>query len=194
MLVEPVTLEGRTVRLEPMRIDHLPALAAVAMEPSIWEWTLTRIDTAGDLEEYVRTALADEKAGTALPFVTVERSSGTIVGSTRFGHIDPLNRKVEIGWTWINPKWQRTAINTEAKLLMLEHAFEVWGCIRVELITDVNNERSRNAIQRIGAREEGILRNHLITMSGRYRDSVIFSIIDTEWDGVKADLKARSQR
>ena len=111
-----------------------------------------------------------------------------VIGSTRFGGIDTKNRRAEIGWTWINPKWQRTAINTEAKLLMLKHAFEVWKCIRVELKTDVLNEKSRNAILRIGAKEEGIFRQHLITDSGRFRDTVYFSIIDTEWEAMKANL------
>jgi len=113
------------------------------------------------------------------------------VGSTRFGNIDTANRKTEIGWTWINPQWQRTVINTEAKLLMLTHAFEVWKCIRVELKTDVNNEKSRNAMRRIGCVEEGILRNHMVTESGRFRDSVYFSIIDTEWESVKAKLTSK---
>jgi RimJ/RimL family protein N-acetyltransferase len=113
------------------------------------------------------------------------------VGSTRFGNIDPVNRRAEIGWTWINPAWQRTAINTEAKLLMLTHAFEVWKCIRVELKTDANNEQSRKAIARIGAREEGTLRNHMITETGRFRDSVYFSIIDSEWESIKTKLASK---
>jgi RimJ/RimL family protein N-acetyltransferase len=126
-----------------------------------------------------------------LPFVTIELGEETIVGSTRFANIDPVNRKAEIGWTWINPAWQRTAINTEAKLLMLTHAFEEWNCVRVELKTDANNQQSRNAILRIGGVEEGTLRNHMITESGRFRDSVYFSIIDSEWESVKADLTSK---
>ena len=141
------------------------------------------------MERYVRAALADEAAGTALPFVTVDKKSSTVVGSTRFGNIDTANRKAEIGWTWITPAFQRTFVNTEAKLLMLTHAFEVWGCIRVELKTDANNARSRAAIVRIGGVEEGTLRNHMITDTGRYRESVYFSIVDSEWPGVKEGLE-----
>ena len=123
--------------------------------------------------------------------MTVEKSTGTIVGSTRFGNIDRHNRRVEIGWTWINPRWQRTAINTEAKFLMLRHAFETWRCVRVELKTDVLNEKSRAAILRLGAEQEGVLRQHQITDSGRFRDTVYFSIIDTEWEAVKKVLLSR---
>jgi len=191
MKVEPVILEGEFVRLEPLRVDHLPALRRVGLDESLWEWTAVVVKDEKDLEGYVRAALADQALGTALPFVTIEAASGTVVGSTRFGNIDTVNRKAEIGWTWINPEWQRTVINTEAKLLMLTHAFETWKCIRVELKTDANNEKSRNAISRIGGVEEGILRNHMITQSGRFRDSVYFSIIDTEWESVKGNLTSK---
>jgi RimJ/RimL family protein N-acetyltransferase len=189
MKVEPVTLEGKFVKLEPMRFDHFPALCDVGLEPSLWEWTANVVKEKSDLEKYVRTALADRDKGIALPFVTIAQNSGTIVGSTRFGNIDPFNRKTEIGWTWINPQWQRTRINTEAKLLMLTHAFETWECIRVELKTDANNEKSRAAMARIGAKQEGTMRNHMITETGRYRDSVYFSIIEAEWPEVKAALE-----
>ncbi|HTH51712.1 MAG TPA: GNAT family protein [Pyrinomonadaceae bacterium] len=189
--IEPVTLEGRSVRLEPMRFDHFPALCKAGLVPELWTWTNSLVQDEADMERYLRSALADQALGVALPFVTIERETGTIVGSTRFGNIDTSNRKAEIGWTWINPEWQRTVINTEAKLLMLTHAFEVWKCIRVELKTDSNNQKSRAAIARIGAVEEGTLRNHMITESGRYRDSVYFSIIDSEWENVRADLTAK---
>lgn len=191
MNVEPVTLEGKYVRLEPMRVDHLPALCRAGLDPSLWEWTVAVMKDASDMENYLRAALADQAKGVALPFVTIERKSDTVVGSTRFGNIDTQNKKAEIGWTWINPEWQRTVVNTEAKLLMLTHAFDVWKCIRVELKTDANNKRSRAAIARIGGVEEGTLRNHMITESGRYRDSVYFSIIDSEWEDVRADLTAK---
>lgn len=191
MKVEPVLLQGEFVRLEPMRVDHLPALCRVGLDPSLWELTANIVKDEGDLERYVRSALADQMLGKAVPFVTIERESGTVVGSTRFGNIDTANRKTEIGWTWINPKWQRTVINTEAKLLMLTHAFEVWKCIRVEFKTDIKNERSRNAMKRIGCVEEGILRNHMITESGRFRDSIYFSIIEPEWANVKEDLMSK---
>lgn len=191
MKVEPVLLQGEFVRLEPMRVDHLPALCRVGLDPSLWELTANIVKDEGDLERYVRSALADQMLGKAVPFVTIERESGTVVGSTRFGNIDTANRKTEIGWTWINPKWQRTVINTEAKLLMLTHAFEVWKCIRVEFKTDIKNERSRNAMKRIGCVEEGVLRNHMITESGRFRDSIYFSIIESEWAKVKEDLMSK---
>lgn len=191
MKVEPVVLEGEFVRLEPMRVDHLPALCKVGLDPSLWELTANIVREESDLERYVRSALADQMLGKAVPFVTIEKESGTVVGSTRFGNIEVANRKTEIGWTWINPKWQRTAINTEAKLLMLTHAFEVWKCIRVELKTDVKNERSQKAMRRIGCTKEGVFRNHMITESGRFRDSVYFSIIESEWAGVKENLRAK---
>lgn len=179
------------MRLEPMRMDHLPALCKAGLHDELWKWTTANITCQEDMEHYVRTALADEAAGMALPFVTIDKKSATVVGSTRFANIDRSNRKTEIGWTWITPAFQRTAINTEAKLLMLTHAFEVWRCIRVELKTDSNNERSRTAIARIGGVEEGTLRNHMITETGRYRHSVYFSIIESEWESVKAALASK---
>lgn len=191
MKLEPVILEGEFVRLEPLRVDHLPSLCKAGLDESLWRLTANIVSDESDLERYVRTALADQMLGTAIPFVTVDKLSGTIVGSTRFGNIETANRKTEIGWTWINPRWQRTVINTEAKLLMLTHAFEVWKCIRVEFKTDVNNERSRTAMLRIGCTEEGTLRNHMITEAGRFRDSVYFSIIETEWETVKANLTSK---
>jgi RimJ/RimL family protein N-acetyltransferase len=191
MFVEPVILQGDFARLEPLRVDHLPALCKAGLDEPIWKWTANIVKDKMDIERYVRAALADQTLGNALPFVTIEVQSNTVVGSTRFGNIDRANRKAEIGWTWINTKWQRTGINTEAKLLMLTHAFETWKCIRVELKTDANNLQSREAIARIGAVEEGTLRNHMITESGRYRDSVYFSIIEEEWRSVKADLTSK---
>lgn len=191
MKVEPVVLEGKHVRLEPMRVDHLPALCDVGLEPSLWKWTGNVVKSAADIEVYVHNALSERDRGTALPFVTIERGTGKIVGSTRFGNIDMFNLKAEIGWTWINPQWQRSVINTEAKLLMLTHAFETWKCIRVELKTDANNKVSQKAIKRIGGVKEGILRNHMITETGRYRDSVYFSIIESEWESVKAVLASK---
>ena len=188
MNIEPIKLTGNFVRLEPLRVDHIQALYDVGIEPSIWQWTTNVVTTRSDMEEYVVAAIADRDRGAALPFVTVLAESGTIVGSTRFGNIDAAHRKAEIGWTWIGQKWQRTAVNTEAKLLMLTHAFEVWKCIRVEFKTDANNVTSRNAIRRLGATEEGTLRQHMITDSGRFRDSVYFSIIDSEWETVRKEL------
>lgn len=188
MKLEPILLDGRYVRLEPMTMLHVDALWAAGSDESLWKLIPTNITSRADMEKYVRTAQAERDGGTALPFVTIDKVKDSIVGSTRFGNIDVNNRKAEIGWTWINPKWHRTHVNTEAKLLMLTHAFEIWKCIRVEFKTDELNQQSRNAILRLGAVQEGIFRHHMITESGRFRDSVYFSIIDSEWDTVKIGL------
>jgi len=189
--IEPIVLEGRFVRLEPLQESHHAALCEVGLDPELWHWIPYRATTADEMRVYIRTALDAQAVGTALPFATIERSTGHVVGSTRYMNIDGPNRRVEIGATWIAKPWQRTAINTEAKYLMLRHAFETLGCIRVELKTDALNQKSRDAILRIGAKEEGTLRQHIITYTGRLRDSVYFSILDSEWPKVKADMEAR---
>ncbi len=190
MSVVPVTLEGEHVRLEPMEANHLDALAAAGGFEELWRLTTTRAVSRDEMSEYMKAALTDQSAGSALPFVTVDKVSGRIVGSTRFGNIDASNRRAEIGWTWITPEFQRTYVNSEAKYLMLRHAFQVWECVRVELKTDVLNLRSRAAMERIGATEEGILRKHVLTQGGRYRDSIYFSILDTEWPAVRERLQS----
>ena len=190
----PIILEGARVRLEPLKLAHLEALCAVGLDPSIWKVSPATIADANDMKQYVGSALAEQASGIAIPFVTREKRTNEIIGSTRFGNIDVPNRKVEIGWTWLSPRWQRTYVNTEAKLLMLTHAFETWKCIRVEFKTDALNEKSRNAILRLGARQEGIHRNHMITESGRFRDSVFFSIIEDEWTTVKQNLNQKLDR
>jgi len=176
------------VRLEPLSLAHVPALEAVALDPSLWELTTTRIATTADVERYVRDALAELQAARSVPFATVERASGRVVGSTRFAAIEPVHRRVEIGWTWVAAPWQRTVVNTEAKRLMLAHAFDTWGCVRVELKTGTRNLRSRRAILRLGAVEEGVLRRHLRMPDGSWRDTVYYSVIDTEWPAVRARL------
>jgi len=191
MIVEPVTLEGRFVRMEPLSLDHVDALSEVGLEPSLWTWIPTPVRTPAEMRQYVEIALAERDAGRALPFATIDRASGRVVGSSRYAAISVPDRRVEIGWTWIGAPWQRTYINTEAKLLMLRHAFEQWDCLRVELKTDGLNQRSRAAIARIGATQEGIFRQHMITASGRVRDTVYFSILDTEWPVVRERLTAR---
>ena len=188
MNVEPVILKARFVTLEPMSKDHLADLCDIGLDASIWEWSPEPITTRESMALYIETALSEQSKGISLPFVTRENASGKIAGSTRFGNMDVPNKHVEIGWTWFAPPWQRTYVNTEAKLLMLTHAFEVWNCIRVEFKTDSLNEKSRNAILRIGAKQEGIHRNHMITQSGRFRDSAYFSIIDSEGSDVKTRL------
>ncbi len=191
MNLAPIVLEGRHVRLEPLRLDHHDAFSKIGLDEEIWRWFPQPVHSREDMQAYIRTALQWQAEGTALPFATIERNSGCAIGSTRFMNIDQANRKVEIGSTWIAPAWQRTAANTEAKYLMLRHAFEQLGTIRVELKTDVLNEKSRTAILRIGARHEGIFRNHVICAGGRIRDSAWYSIIDSEWPNVKAELEER---
>lgn len=191
MNLRPVVLEGAIVRLEPLSLDHLPGLIEVGLDPGLWQWTTQVVHTPAEMESYVRGALAEQEAGRALPFATIDRASGRVAGSTRYAAIEPLHRRVEIGWTWVAPRWQRTPVNTEAKYLMLRHAFEEWGCIRVEFKTDVLNTRSRQALLRIGAKEEGILRSHMITATERIRDTVYFSVLASEWPAVRAALGAK---
>lgn len=194
MEVERVVLEGETVRLEPLTDAHVGPLCEVGLDPRLWEWIPVAVCEPGDMRKYVELALGAEAAGAALPFATVDKRSGRVIGSTRFMAIERTHRRVEIGSTWLAVPWQRTAANTEAKYLMLKHAFEMLGCIRVELKTDLLNTRSRQAILRIGAKEEGVLRRHLITSSGRIRDTVYFSIIREEWPAVRADLERKLKR
>jgi len=190
MTVEPVTLGGRHVRLEPLSMDHFDRLWAIGQDPDLWMWTPYHITTPDKMRTYIQAALDAQAMGAALPFVTIWQATDEIVGSTRFGNIDAPNRRAEIGWTWIDRRWQRTPVNTEAKYLMLQHAFEVWHCIRVEFKTDELNLRSQQAIERLGARREGVFRHHMIVEGGRLRNSVYFSIIDDEWPAVKARLQA----
>ncbi|HEV8412499.1 MAG TPA: GNAT family protein [Bryobacteraceae bacterium] len=194
MLLTPVTLEGRHVRLEPLAKAHLAALCAIGLDPELWELIPYRVATPEDMAAYIQTVLDLQAAGSALPFATVHAPTGQVIGSTRYLNIDRANRRVEIGATWIAAPWRRTAVNTEAKYLMLRHAFETLGCIRVELKTDSLNQRSRNAIRRIGATEEGTLRQHMVTWSGRLRDTVYFSVLDSEWPRVKHDLEQKLSR
>jgi len=191
LVVTPVTLEGAHVRLEPLSLSHLDALCEVGLDAELWRWIPVPVSTRVEMRAYIEKALHEQAAGISLPFATIERSSGRPVGSTRFGSIDAANLRVEIGWTWLGRDWQRTALNTEAKYLMLRHAFETLGCIRVEFKTDSLNERSRNAILRLGAKQEGIFRNHMTTASGRIRHSVYFSITDAEWPAVKTNLEEK---
>jgi RimJ/RimL family protein N-acetyltransferase len=189
MMVEPVTLEGRHVRLESLARGHLAGLARVGLDEELWRWSPMPMRTTEEMAAYVETALQEQERGVSLPFAILEKATGRAIGSTRYGNIDRTHHRVEIGWTWVARDWQRTAINTEAKYLLLRHAFETLGCLRVELKTDSLNEKSRAAILRIGAKEEGIFRNHMITASGRVRHSAYFSIIESEWPAVKARLE-----
>lgn len=190
-VLEPVTLEGVRVRLVPLSADHVDALWEAGRDPELWRWTVSRVGSREEMQRYVMQALDEHRRGVSLPFAILERSGGSVVGCTRFGNVDLANGRVEIGWTWVAPGWQRSFVNSEAKLLMLRHAFEVLGCSRVELKTDALNERSRAAILRLGATEEGTLRRHMRTASGRLRDTVYFSILDDEWPAVRERLEAR---
>lgn len=192
--LDPKGLEGEHVRLEPLSMAHLPRLVEIGMDGDIFRWSTQPAQTPEDTPNFVETALREQSNGTSLTFATVERNSGLAVGSTRFLNIDRGHRRAEIGATWIAPTWQRTAVNTEAKYLMLRLAFDSWGCNRVEFKTDSLNERSRRAILRIGAKKEGILRNHMVMASGRLRHSVYLSVIRGEWLEVKAALEAKLAR
>jgi RimJ/RimL family protein N-acetyltransferase len=185
------TLSGSHVRLVPLSLDHVPALCEAGLDPEIWRWTPSKVDSPAGMRAFVTEALAERDAGRAIPFAQVETATGRVAGSTRLANIDRTHCRAEIGWTWIGRPWQRTAINTEAKLLLFTHAFEVMGCKRVELKTDALNVPSRRAIARLGAVQEGIFRRHMITDSGRSRDTVYFSVIDEEWPAVRQRLKDR---
>ena len=193
MNVEPVVLEGKHVRLEPLTLAHEVDLARAAADGELWNSDVTIIPKPDGMKSYIEAALKGFSLGFELPFAIVRKTNSApqVVGTTRFYEIFPADRKAAIGYTWLAKSAQRTFINTEAKLLLLTHAFETWGCVRVELITDVLNDQSRAAILRLGAKQEGVLRKHLILPSGRIRDSVMFSIIDSEWAEAKGSLLNR---
>jgi N-acetyltransferase len=195
-VISPFSLEGNHVRLGPLQPEHAPMLWTIAKDDlfDMFQWIPYRLETLEDFQEFSRQVLDEQKRGTSIPFATFERSRNQIAGTTRFMNMDLANRRVEIGSTWIAPPWQRTVVNTEAKYLMLCHAFETWKCLRVELKTDALNHRSRQAILRLGAKEEGTLRKHMLTWNGRQRDSVFFSILDMEWPEVKARLESKLGR
>lgn len=187
----PVTLEGNEVRLLPLSLEHLDGLCAVGLDPELWQWIPARVLDRRGMQAYVELALDEQRRGVSMPFVTTLKATGQVVGCTRYANISVPDGRLEIGWTWIGKAWQRSAVNTEAKYLMLRHAFEALGCTRVELKTDGLNQRSRAAILRLGAKQEGILRQHMMTYSGRIRDTVYFSILDDEWPAVKSGLEAK---
>lgn len=191
----PITLEGDVVRLAPLSEAHTPELAEVGLEPEIWRHMVYgAVDSEEKFLGFVRGLLRAQAEGTALPFTVEHKATGKLIGCTRFMNIDVRNRAVEIGGTWYGLAYQRSAVNTECKYLLLRHAFEAWGCIRVQLKTDLNNVRSQAAIERLGAVREGVLRNHMIKPDGTARHSVIYSVIDAEWPQVKARLEALMAR
>ena len=195
MGVKPVVLEGRHVRLEPMTEAHIPGLAKIGVGQTFWDFMLYgNMDTEEDMANWVRDILARAEKGTDLPFAAIHLESGRVAGATRYLNIMPADRGLEIGGTWYGTDFQRTAVNTECKYLLLQHAFETLKCIRVQLKTDLRNERSQRAIERIGAVKEGVLRNHMILPDGRIRHSVFYSILDSEWEVVKKRLEGMLEK
>ncbi|MGH8447946.1 GNAT family N-acetyltransferase [Pseudomonas sp.] len=189
-----ITLTGTTVELQPLQREHSEALLQAAADGELWNLKVTNVPGPDTIDTYIDTALAGREAGTVIPFTIVCRNTGQVVGSTRFWKVDRVNRKLEIGHTWLAQSTQKTGINTEAKLLLLTYAFEVFDCVRVQFTTDELNEKSRAAILRLGAVQEGIVRHERIMPDGRKRNSVRFSIIDSEWPQVKAHLQAKLLR
>lgn len=188
MLLEKVSLEGRYVRLEPLSESHQGELIEAISDGQLWELFVTLVPRVEGIDEFIKNAILSHDNGDGLTFATIDKASGRVVGSTRFMKASLPNKRVEIGFTFIAKSYQKTMINTEAKLLMLTHAFDVMKLNRVEFITDYLNDTSRRAILRLGAKEEGILRNHMIMPNGRVRDSVLFSITNYDWAGIKQNL------
>lgn len=188
MKMEAVTLEGKFVKLEPLCLEHQEGLCEAISDGELWNLHVTRVPHPNDISEFLSNATEAYENGDGLAFATIDRSTMRIAGSTRFMKADFPNKRIEIGFTFLGKTWQRTRINTEAKFLMLSHAFEVLQVNRLEIITDHLNNASRSAILRLGAKEEGILRNHMVMRNGRVRDSVLYTIIKSEWPSVKQNL------
>ncbi len=189
-----ITLTGNTVELQPLQREHAAALVEAAADGELWNLNVTNVPGPETVDKYLDIALIGREAGSMIPFAVVRRDSGQVVGSTRFWKVDRVNRKLEIGHTFLAQSTQKTAVNTEAKLLLLTYAFEVLECVRVQFSTDELNEKSRAAILRLGALQEGIVRHERIMPDERKRNSVRFSIIDSEWPQVKANLQAKLLR
>jgi RimJ/RimL family protein N-acetyltransferase len=195
MEIKPVTLVGKIVRLEPLAFHHVPGLTHVGLDERIWEYMLYgEMRASQDIHNWVSDMINRQSHGADLPFAVIHLPSGEVCGATRYLEIEPKHRKLEIGGTWYGIAYQGTGVNTEVKYLLLRHAFEDLGCIRVQLKTDTRNLRSQAAIERLGAVKEGVLRNHMIRSDGVYRDSVIYSIIDTEWADIKRVLEERLRK
>lgn len=185
------SLEGNRIILRPLQYADAEALVQAAEDGELWKLTVTVVPSSTTVDSYLKRALDGRDAGSVLPFVIVLKETGKVIGSTRFWKVDRLNRKLEIGSSWIGASWQKTFVNTEAKYLMLRHAFEALDCVRVQFTTDENNQASRNAILRLGAQQEGIVRHERIMPDGRKRNSVRFSIIDDEWPQVRQHLETK---
>ena len=188
LTIEPTTLVGRYIILRPPSIEDIEGLSIAARDGEIWNNRFSQFPNLNEIEKYIQEMLDLSSKGLILPFITIHESSNTIVGTTRYLNIDYENHRLEIGHTWIAKSWRKTYVNTEAKLLMLQYAFEKLTCIAVEIGTDVLNTVSRQAIQRLGVKQDGILRHHKIMRDGRIRDTVCYSIIKPEWKQVKENL------
>ena len=192
--IEPVTLSGSRVLLEPLSLEHLDGLSAAVKDGELWNLWYTSIPSPEKAEGYIKTALDMRANAGAMPFIIRDRESSTIIGCTRYFNVDELNQRLEIGHTWYSESYQRTAGNTESKYLLLSHAFEELNAIAVEFRTHWHNHKSRAAIARLGAKQDGVLRNHTRSADGIYRDTVVFSIIDLEWPAVKQSLQFKLKR
>ena len=190
-LDENITLEGEHVRLIPMEAEHREAMLQAASDGRLWELWYTTVPSEESIDEYIRNTLDKRTSGIEYPFVVVHKATGAIIGSTRYYNIEPHNRRLEIGYTWYAKSYQRSAVNTECKYLLLNYAFEQLNCIAVQFMTHERNERSRNAILRLGAKQDGILRNHRILQDGSIRNSVVYSITADEWPEIKTRLLSR---
>lgn len=189
-----VTLEGKTVNLVSMDSSQLDGLWEAGQNQSIWEFTSAKVTNKGEMKKVVESAIAEKEKGTQIPFVVLDKKTGKIVGSSRFLDISELHNTLEIGWTWYSPEYWRTSVNTETKLLMLQHAFENRGVNRVQFCTDSRNIRSQTAIARLGAQREGVLRKHRIIADGYIRDTVVYSILKEEWPVIKSNLHEKLNR
>jgi RimJ/RimL family protein N-acetyltransferase len=195
MKIEPVTLQGRLVRLEPLRMDYAGELYEASRDPSLWTYKLVRQPgSLTEMEQLIATILQSQEAGACLPFAIISLDRESAVGETRYFHFQLQDHGLEIGWTWLTPSIQRTGVNTECKYLLLRHAFEALGAIRVQFRTHHLNTNSQRAIERLGAIKEGVLRNHMMMPDGSYRHSVYYSIIESEWPAIKGRLQTMMQR
>ncbi len=192
--LEDIKLESSTVSLTPLKKEHRDALITAASDGNLWELWYTGVPSAETVDQYIDTALKDKELGTSLPFVVIENSSGDIIGCTRYCRGEENNRRVEIGYTWYAKRFQRSSVNTECKLMLLRHAFETLDAIAVEFRTHWHNHASRNAISRLGAKQDGVLRNHSIEADGSLRDTVVFSILNSEWPSVRKSLIHKLER
>lgn len=186
-----IVLDGSYVVMAPLELHHIDALYTAGAYDDIWRFMPVKVNTIDDMRRLVVDAIRNKQAGSEYPFIVLDKSTGNIIGSTRFLEISPVHKALEIGWTWYTPNAQGTSINPECKLLLLEYAFETLGCIRVQLKTDLRNERSQRAIEKLGAKREGVLRKHRILWDGYIRDSVYYSILDSEWPDIKKRLLKR---